>query len=79
MDAKTRKILIGICVLGFLLTSTYTWGLLTGLVELAITGIEEGQILAKWSVAWILAHLNALVPLIFVGVIIWLAKQKTKA
>ncbi len=77
MDAKTRNLLIVLCVLGFLLTSTYTWGMLSGLIELAVTGMDKGQELAQWSVAWILAHLNAFVPLIFVGVIIWLVKQKT--
>ena len=78
MDAKTRKILIAVCVLGFLLTRTYTWGMLSGLIELTIAGVDKGQVLAQGSVAWILAHLNAFVPLIFLGVVIWLAKQKTK-
>ena len=77
MDVKTRNILIVLCALGFLLTSSYTWGMLSGFIELAITGMDKGQELAQWSVAWILAHLNAFVPLIFVGVIIWLVKQKT--
>ena len=65
------------CVVGFLLTSTYTWGVLSGLIELAIEGVDAGQVLAKGSVAWVLAHINALVPLIFLGVVIWLARQKT--
>ncbi len=77
MNAKTRKTMIGVCVVGFLLTSTYTWNLLTGAFDLAIKGVEGGQVLAQGSVAWILAHVNAVVPLIFLGVVIWLIKQKS--
>ena len=71
--------MIGVCVVGFLLTSSYTWGMLSGLIELAIEGVDKGQSLAQGSVAWILAHLNAFVPLIFLGVVIWLFKQKSDA
>ncbi len=78
MDAKTRKILIVVSVFGFLLTSTYTWGIISGAIDLAVQGMDRGQELAQGSVAWILAHLNALVPLIFVGVIYWLYRHKTK-
>ena len=77
MDAKTKKILVVLAVLGFLLTSTWTWGILSGGIDLAVAGMDKGQELAKGSVAWILAHVNALVPLIFLGAIIWLVRKKT--
>ncbi|MCH7752297.1 MAG: hypothetical protein IH898_09110 [Planctomycetes bacterium] len=78
MDAKTKRIRIGVCAAGFLLTSTFSWGIISGTIDIAQNIIEETGFWAKGSIVWILAHANAMVPLIFIGVIIWLARQKPK-
>ena len=61
-----------------MLTSTFTWGIVRGAIDVVQSIVEGGRGFAAGTVAWILAHANALVPLIFVGVILWLVKQKPK-
>ena len=85
MDAKTRRILITVCVVAFLLTSTFTWGVLqVGWDVTKIIGdwtgekVEDVRGLTQWGVAWVLAHANLLVPVLFLGGIIWLVRQKPK-
>ncbi len=78
MDAKTRRVLIVVCVLAFILTSTFTWGVISAGMDAAQAGVEAGREAAGLTVAWILAHANMLVPVFFLGVIIWLARMKTK-
>ncbi len=78
MDARTRRILIVVCVIGFLLTSTFTWGVISAGINAAQEGVEAGREVARWSIAWLLAHANLLVPVFFVGGIVWLARRKTK-
>ncbi len=76
MDAKTRRILIIVCVVAFLLTSTFTWGIISAGIDLAQQAITEGRIFSRMSVDWILAHANLLVPVFFLGGIIWLVMKK---
>ena len=76
MDAKTRKILITVCVVAFLLTSTFTWGVISTGIDLAQQAITEGRIFSRLSVDWILAHANLLVPVFFLGGIVWLVMKK---
>ncbi|MCH8149054.1 MAG: hypothetical protein IH987_13910 [Planctomycetes bacterium] len=77
MDSNTKKILIGVCVVGFILTSTFSWGIISGAVDLVQEGVDLSRVLTAGSIAWILAHANALVPLIFVGVIVWVVRHKS--
>ncbi len=78
MDAKTRKVLIAFCLIGFLLTSTITWGVISAGIDVAQAGIVEGRDYASWTVSWILAHASLFVPVFFIGGVIWLLRQKTK-
>ncbi len=78
MDARTRRILIIVCVIGFILTSTFAWGVISAGINAAQEGVEAGREVARWSIAWILAHANLFVPVFFVGGIVWLARRKTK-
>lgn len=78
MDSKTRKMLIIVCVVGFVLTSTFTWGIISAGIDVAQSGVEAGRGAAEWTVAWILAHANLLVPVFFLAAIIWLARQKSQ-
>ncbi len=78
MDTKTRRVLIIVCVLAFILTSTFTWGVISSGMDAAQAGVEAGREAAGWTVSWILAHANLLVPVFFLGVIVWLARMKTK-
>ncbi len=76
MDAKTRKTLIIVCVIAFVITSTFTWGVITAGIDLAQLAIAEGRMFTRTSVDWILAHANLLVPVFFLGGIIWLVMKK---
>jgi len=97
MDVKTRKILIVVCVIAFLLTSTFTWGVISAGIDVSQSvaqigvnvaqsgvdatqsGVEKARAATRWTVAWTLAHANLLVPVFFLGAIVWLGMQKTKA
>ncbi len=79
MDAKTRKILIIVCVIAFILTSTFTWGVISAGIDVAQSDVEKARRATQWTVAWVLAHANLLVPVFFLGAIIWVARQKPKA
>ena len=78
MDTKTRRVLIIVCVLAFILTSTFTWGVISAGMDAAQAGVEAGREAAGWTVAWILANATLLVPVFFLGGIIWLVRMKTK-
>ncbi len=78
MDARTQRILIIVCVIGFILTSTFAWGVISAGINAAQEGVEAGREVARWSIAWILAHANLFVPVFFVGGIVWLARRKIK-
>ncbi len=78
MDARTRRLLIVVCVIGFILTSTFAWGVISAGLDAAQQGVEAGREVARWSVAWILAHANLFVPVFFVGAIVWIARKKPK-
>ncbi len=75
MDAKTRRILIIICVVAFLLTSAFAWGIILTGIDLAQHTLELGGGPENWAVrpiAWTLAAANLSVPVFFLGGIIWL-------
>ena len=78
MDANTRKILITIAVVGFVLTSTFTWGVISAGIDYMQGGVEGARTGAAWTISWILAHANALVPVFFLGFIFWVTRQKAK-
>ncbi len=40
MDDKTRRTLIIVCVVAFLLTSTFTWGLISAFIDVGQKGAE---------------------------------------
>ena len=50
MDSKTRKMLIIVCVIGFVLTSTFTWGVFTYAVDVAQVVAEKGVDVAQKGV-----------------------------
>ena len=75
MDAKTRRILIIICMVAFLLTSAFAWGIILTGIDLAQHTRELGGGPENWAVrpvAWTLASANLIVPVFFLGGIIWL-------
>ena len=79
MDAKTRKIRIIVCVVAFLLTSAFTWGLISAGIDLAQHTRELGGGPESWAIRsdhWMLALANVLVPVFFLGGIIWLVMKK---
>ncbi len=79
MDAKTRRILIIVCGVAFLLTSAFTWGVISAGIYLAQHVDELGGGRENWPVgpvAWGLAYANLLVPVFFLGGIIWLVMKK---
>ncbi len=76
MDTKTRRILIGVCVVALLLTSTFTWGVISAGNDLAQIASTEGRVFSRTSADWILAHANFLVPVFFLGAIISLVMKK---
>ncbi len=79
MDAKTRKILIIVCVVAFLLTSAFTWGVISAGIDLANHTNELGGGRENWPigvVAWMLTYANVSVPVFFLGGIIWLVMKK---
>jgi len=79
MDAKTRRILIIVCVVAFLLTSAFTWGVISAGIDLAQYVNELGGGSENWfidPVAWMLTYANVSVPVFFLGGIIWLVMKK---
>ena len=70
-------------MIAFLLTSTFTWGVLqVGWDVTKAVGdhlgdrVEVIREIARWGVAWILAHGNLFVPVFFLGGIVCLLKKK---
>ncbi len=79
MDAKTRRILTIVCVVALLLTSAFTWGVISAGIDLAQHVNESGGGRENWfidSVAWMLTYANVSVPVFFLGGIIWLVMKK---
>ena len=79
MDAKTRRILIIVCVVAFLLTSAFTWGVISAGIDLAQHVDELGGGYENWFIgeaAWTLTYANVFVPVFFLGGIIWLVMKK---
>jgi uncharacterized protein with LGFP repeats len=87
VNSKTKTALIIVCVIGFLLTSTFTWGIIAwsaqqsadlaaATVKTGIGAGEQAREYTGWSITWILAHANALVPVFFLGFLVWLVMQK---
>ncbi len=79
MDANTRRILIIVCVVAFLLTSVFTWGIISAGIDLAQHVDELGGGRENWfidPVAWTLTYANVSVPVFFLGGIIWLVMKK---
>ena len=79
MDAKTRRILIIVCVVAFLLTSAFTWGVISAGIDLAQHVDELGGGYENWpigSAAYTLTSANVSVPVFFLGGIIWLVMKK---
>ena len=79
MDAKTRRILLIVCVVAFLLTSAFTWGVISAGIDLARYVDELGGGHENWfigSTAWALTYANVSVPVFFLGGIIWLVMKK---
>ncbi len=79
MDAKTRKVLVISCVAAFLLTRAFTWGVISAGIDLAQHTRELGGGPESWAVRsdhWTLALANVLVPVFFLGGIIWLVMKK---
>ncbi len=79
MDAKTRRVLIIVCVVAFLLTSAFAWGIILTGIDLAQHTRELGGGPENWAVrpvAWELAAANLSVPVFFLGGIIWLVMKK---
>ena len=79
MDAKTRRILIIVCVAAFLLTSAFTWGVISAGIDLAQHVDELGGGRENWpvgTIAWMLSYANVSVPVFFLVGIIWLVMKK---
>ncbi len=76
MDAKVRRILIIVCAVAFLLSSAFTWGVISAGIDLAQIAATEGRVFSRTSTEWMLAHANFLVPVFFLGAIIWLVMKK---